>query len=134
MDTFVSSLLKARRSSGVVATRHKCSLPLVALIVTVLTSACVWTDAGLVSLHCARPGHSVGSADQAILAAREIWHCAKPLLEQTDEQSWHRHFRATQNNGVWRVSELIPDGYAGGGLIIDMSAADGHLINMTITQ
>lgn len=134
MEITMSTHARRGSPSGAFARFQNLRLRLLVFATMTLLCACVRTDAGLVSMRCARPGHSVGSVEEAILTARGIWYCAKPNLKQMDEEAWRREFRATQIKGIWRVSQTLPDGYAGGGLTIELSAADGRLINVTLTQ
>jgi hypothetical protein len=106
------------------------------LLAAMALAGCMRTDAGYVSLRCARSAATgtVDSAEEAILAARRIWYCTEANLEQTDEQHWLRNSIASKSNGVWHISPVIPEGYVGGGLNMEISQADGHLINMWLTQ
>lgn len=98
-------------------------------------SACVRTDYGYVSYRCARPAaETVDTPEQAVVAARRTWYCINPSAQETDEQYWLENYRATSERGVWRVSVQLPEGYAGGGLNMELAQNDGKLLNLYITQ
>ncbi|MCC7464582.1 MAG: hypothetical protein IT480_19225 [Gammaproteobacteria bacterium] len=109
------------------------SIAILGIVISV--SACVRTDYGYVNYRCARPPAKVlGNPEQAILAAREIWYCINPRLARTDEQHWLQNYRAWSKGGVWHVAVILPDGYAGGGLNMELGQGDGRLLDVYLTQ
>jgi hypothetical protein len=102
---------------------------------TLLLLASCTPPAGLVAGRCRvlTPG-AVATASQAILAARAAWNCSQPDVPHTSEADWFRHFGAARTLDVWYVGSLLPEGYAGGGLVIEVSAKNGAIIDAYLTQ
>lgn len=106
-----------------------------ALLVLMSGSGCVRTSMGLVSKTCAHPKEATLETDQeAILAARRIWYCIKPDLEVQSEDHWLHEMRAEKRDDVWHVVQVLPEGYAGGGLVMDVAQSDGRLVDIVLTQ
>ena len=91
--------------------------------------------AGLVAGRCRvlTPG-AVATEARAVLAARAAWNCSQPDVPHTDEADWLGHYRAERRLDVWYVSSPLPEGYAGGGLVIEVSAKNGAIIDAYLTQ
>src|SRR5262245_23435198 len=71
---------------------------------------------GLIPRHCTSVRSAALQTErQAVLAAREIWHCINPKTNPPDEQTWETRHTANLREGVWHVAEVVPEGYAGGG-------------------
>jgi hypothetical protein len=109
------------------------------LLGMVLTlTACVRTGSGaLVSYRCAHSASLTAnsSADDAILAARKIWYCIdSPGKDAKDEKYRRENFVAKKTEGIWKVSQVLPPEYAGGGLIMSLSAEDGRMLDYQLTQ
>ncbi len=105
------------------------------LAFTLLLLASCTPPAGLVAGRCRvlTPG-AVATATQAVLAARAAWNCSQPDVEHTGEADWLQHDRAERRLDVWYVGSLLPEGYAGGGLVIEVSAKNGAIIDAYLTQ
>jgi hypothetical protein len=91
--------------------------------------------AGLVAGRCRvlTPG-AVTTESQAVLAARAAWNCSQPDVPHTSEADWLRSYRAERRMDVWYVGTLLPEGYAGGGLVIEVSAKNGAIVDAYLTQ
>src|SRR6266446_8042585 len=104
-----------------------------ALSILIFLSAC-----GPTSSSCARLQSAwIENDKQAILAARKIWYCLNPRLarlDPLDEQDWLREFVASRRDGTWHISQTLPEGYAGGGVVMDLAQRDGRLLNIEETQ
>ncbi len=50
------------------------------------------------------------------------------------ESAWLAQFEAYNKDQIWHVSAIIPDGYAGGGPVVDIAAQDGRILDMLQTQ
>jgi hypothetical protein len=105
------------------------------LALTLLLLASCTPPAGLVAGRCRvlTPG-PVATEQQAVLAARAAWNCSQPDVPHTDEADWLRTYRAERRLDVWYVGPLLPKGYAGGGLVIEVSAKNGAIADAYLTQ
>jgi hypothetical protein len=103
---------------------------------SVLTlSRCESTEVGLVPYRCLHPAASaIATRTQAILAARRAWYCIKTDLAPTPEADWLMGFDAGLVDDVWHVSVIIPPGYAGGGLNMEIARGDSHVQRVYLTQ
>jgi hypothetical protein len=77
---------------------------------------------------------AIESERQAVLAARRIWYCLNPELAPLDDQHWLDSHSAILRDDAWYVSEIIPFGYAGGGLNMELAQKNGRLLNLFMTQ
>lgn len=77
----------------------------------------------------------VRDADTAISVARLIWFSMNPELKRSSDGSWQSAMTAVNEKDVWRVAQkTLPAGSIGGGLEIDISASDGRVIGVYLTQ
>lgn len=99
------------------------------LTISLLLASCIRTDMGYVSYRCATAyGLPVSTEGEASLAAQAIWYCMQPKLARVSPTQWRLAFTAEEVDGVWYVSERVPDGYTGGlGFVI--RGLDGMLLN-----
>jgi hypothetical protein len=105
------------------------------LACVVLVYGCRPTDYGLVPSYCAHPeAHAIESREQAILAARSIWYCIKPNYQRFDEENWLRNHAADVRTGTWHVWQVLPPGFARGGMEFSIHQSDGALTNLAMTQ
>jgi len=95
---------------------------------------------GLIPRHCTHPNSTFLETErQAVLTAREIWSCIypeiiNPTIKLMDEGAWLTEFEATLSDKVWHVSQIVPFGYAGGGVNFGLAQEDGHLVHVYLTQ
>lgn len=128
----------ASRNSSLVLTRPPLGASWLLVTGARALTACVRTGSGaLVSYRCAHSASLTLSsfAGDAILAARKIWYCIdSPGKNEKDEQYWSENFVAKKDGRNWKVSQVLPPGYAGGGLSMSLSAEDGHMLDYELTQ
>ena len=107
----------------------------IALAIILLSSGGTALAEGNIKPRCAHPApHYVEDSRQAILSARSIWHCARPDIPLRGEDVWLKEYVAELRGNVWHISQLVPQGYAGGGIVIDVRQIDGSLVGVYLTQ
>jgi hypothetical protein len=112
------------------------------IVVLVVAVLMVYSPSGvgLIPRHCTRPPPTFLETErQAVLTARRIWECINPeityaTVKPMDDEAWAREFEATLRDQVWHVSQIVPFGYAGGGVNFGLAQQDGHLMDVYITQ
>ena len=71
----------------------------------------------------------------AIGVARLIWFSMNPDLPPSSADVWNSRMAAMLEHGVWKVAPRpLPSGSVGGGLEIDISASDGRVVGIYVTQ
>ena len=67
-----------------------------------------------------------------------MWFSMHPELalnnDLASDAAWQSHSEATLKDGVWHISPKLPPHTLGGGLYIDLSAQDGRVLQMVMTQ
>jgi hypothetical protein len=110
-------------------------LMLVIAICLACFSGCSRTSQGLVASVCMRPaGAVVKDSHQAILLARAAWYCAHSSEHMESESAWLAKYETYNKDHVWHITRKIPDGYAGGGPVVEIAEKDGRILDMNRTQ
>jgi hypothetical protein len=63
-----------------------------------------------------------------------MYICISGKHDISDDGAWLANMDASLQDGIWEIGERVPNGYAGGGLSMFLSASDGQLINYHSTQ
>jgi hypothetical protein len=50
------------------------------------------------------------------------------------ESAWLAKYVTYNRNHVWHITRKIPDGYAGGGPVVEIAEEDGRILDMNQTQ
>lgn len=112
-------------------------IQLATVIATALAcfSGCSRTSQGLVPSVCMRPtGAVVKDSRQAILLARAAWYCAHPTEHKESESAWLAKYETYNRDHVWHVTGKVPQGYAGGGPVVEIAEQDGRILDLNMTQ
>jgi hypothetical protein len=98
-------------------------------------SGCSRTSQGFVFSMCMQPtGAAVKDSHQAILLARAAWYCGHPLDHERSESEWLAEYEAYNKDDTWEVAVKVPEGFAGGGPVVDIDARNGRILDMNRTQ
>jgi hypothetical protein len=98
-------------------------------------SSCSRTGVGFVPSVCLRPtGAPVRDSHQAVLRARAAWYCVHWSASKQTESEWLAKYEAYDKGQIWQVSAIIPEGFAGGGPVVEIAAEDGRVLDMLQTQ
>jgi len=79
-------------------------------------------------------GAAVKDLRQAILLARVAWYCVHWSESKESESAWLEKYEAYNKDQIWHVSAIIPEGFAGGGPVVEIAAQDGRILDMLQTQ
>lgn len=105
------------------------------VLLVLLSAGCTRTEFGVVPTRCLRPTpHAVRTTREAILATREAWYCMQPRLQLTDEAEWLANTDVELHGDRWHTAPRLPEGYAGGGLNMDIAVSDGRILRVFMTQ
>ena len=81
------------------------------------------------------PGGVVRDKAAAIAIAHAVWFSANPSVEAPSEAVWQQAMQARLDGKVWHVYEPpLQAGVLGGRLQIDLSATDGRILRIVMTQ
>jgi hypothetical protein len=98
-------------------------------------SGCSRMSMGPVLSVCVRPtGAAVKDSHQAIQRARAAWYCVHWSESSQSESEWLAEYEAYNKGQIWHVSAIIPEGFAGGGPVVEIAAQDGRVLDMLQTQ
>jgi hypothetical protein len=70
----------------------------------------------------------------AVEIAHSVWFSLWRTLPIADVRDWQRKMNATLTDGVWQVTEPVPAGMVGGSVFVFISAKDGRVLNVSMTQ
>ena len=70
----------------------------------------------------------------AIEIAHAVWFSLWRTHPIADVRIWQRRMIATQRDGVWEITEPVPPGMVGGSIFVFISAKDGRVLNVSMTQ
>ncbi|HKD21789.1 MAG TPA: hypothetical protein VKB71_07230 [Rhizomicrobium sp.] len=101
-----------------------------------LFSACTRTSVGLVPTYCMQSEHrgAIANEREAILAARKTWYCIHSRDTPESEQSWLKNFAAARQGANWDVTTRHPEGQEGPIIGVQLTAADGRVVDVKFSQ
>jgi hypothetical protein len=101
------------------------------LLISVFASTNLWAQ----PKWAPPPEGVVRDGAAAISIARAIWISLNPGLPKASEEVWQIEMVASLRHGIWHVEQKpLPRGSLGGGLVMEISRADGRVTLIMITQ
>lgn len=91
---------------------------------------------GLVPTYCMQSEHrsAIVNEREAILAARKTWYCIRSRDTQESEQAWLKNFAAERQGANWDVTMRHPEGQEGPIIGVQLTAADGRVLDVRFSQ